>query len=1463
MDKTKKKNNRLYFFFSLVCTLLLSACGVKNYHGFFGEDARFANYTLLGTDGDGSTGLAYYADDTNPNEIAVAIGSCVEDEIEVTTYKGRPVTSVFPAGFQNCDTIKTITLPETITSFGTDAFAGSALQYITIPNGLSVISSGAFRNCKDLVVVEFDKVNNSVTTINDYAFANDYSLSTFAFHNLPHLKTIGSEAFLYCLELRSVIFPKGFTTLHSYAFQDCKGLTTIYFPASTAYVATNAFRGVGESAKIYFSEEEPGSISSSSASTSSSRTPVSLADNFNFSYGNYYIPVMYGVGDLIISGPFHFSRPENGRYPLEEYTGTGDGTWRDENRAEYTEIIAEDEVILYNYEDDGRTSLDIPSTIVWGETLKVVGIQNNVFKDKTTFSSVTFHENLRFIDAFAFQGCTSLDKIDLQGAIDLKHIQAGAFYNTMPTKKVYDAEHKNEIHIPATVENIGPGAFGSCDGLFKLHFDGASNTYEETFYSPGGTDSFELPYEPTSVSSVTVDGPTKTYAVNDKTIQISGGNVRLGAVIKAKYETNSTNATQRFVGHLDGDNLASEFVLYGIAERIESITVGGVAQVLDTDYTVENIEIEEETKTKITFTTPPVKDGQIVVSYRLRSRLKKIDEYAFYGCADGFSGSKFNSYNYHLRQCVDPFPSVTFPASLTEIGANAFNKAEFIGEAVIKSSSLSIGSSAFQEHKCLSSIIFPTNMTNLVLNNKSFASGLSIEECSTGSLQKKLISVTLPAATTVKGDDVFWGHSMLSIYCIGNTPTIQNKANNWNRIGSQIPARFGDFKTAQTTIDKAPTYKVSSANDIVTLPDKDHPVFDFVKEIGNTYATLTNYHYYGARIMDRAGNTAIVPGKSLTTYDTSTFNTNYKNVNYSSQYAVMLSNGHFRAEVPAQVKINGSFIDVKKIGQSALAMQINETSMRPNTKSRTGTNFSDLSECKYWIEDSNFWTTREITLPNSIEEIGAASLAFTPFAVIKTYDTANSKLSDDKLSMIWDSAKAISENGYFPSSLTTLGRMACSFSSLTNAKLPNGLTSFNGITNSSGPDDNSWYTFPFIGCFDLEEISLYDAGAAAPVFTSNGSIISYEKNGQMIEGAEGITEMTIPWGTTSITKGALRGGRRISILEFPYTVTNVAPYLMDTIGSAVDSWGWSGTSRLNTVSFKSAAEYGKDDTEKEAHATPSCTVIGESAFWGCTSLANIELPIGLTTIGPKAFRNCSGITNITIDSGTSASSPYTANPVTSLGKDVDLTKLPSLNFIDYEAFAGSSVASLTTSSNIQSLGIDTFRDCKQLAAVTFDGALTTIGNTCFYGCSLLANVTFNGTGVSFGSNCFYNCDALTNIDIPNDSTINSLAFNNCNGLDNGRVLVGTGVSFTGTKGDSAFKDCDAGTKIFLMEDYATYITRKNAGKYPEGWNVRSWNNDSGDALDFYCYSATQPQNPVQGFHYWEDEDHDGVPHIWL
>ncbi|MBQ3990570.1 MAG: leucine-rich repeat protein, partial [Bacteroidales bacterium] len=478
MNKTKSK---LYFFFSLIGTLLLSACGVRNHHGFVGEDARFANYTFLGTDGDGSAGLAYYADETNPNQIAVSIGTCTATDIVVTTYDNKPVTSVFPSGFQNCDTIQTITLPDSVTTFGTDAFAGSSLQSITIPKNLEVIASGSFRNCKSLDTVRFKK-DNQLNTINDYAFANCYTLATFPFHEIENLRTIGKEAFLYCIELTSIVFPDHFTTLESYAFQDCKSLTTIYFPASTTYVAANAFRGVGHSARIYFSQSEPGSESSSSSgSASSSITPMSLAEDFNFSYGNYYIPVAYGVGQMKFDDDypyFQFITPDTGDYPLYECTtGGSESNWKSTATIEYTEHIAKNEVLIMNYTGVGIANITIPSTILNG-AFKVVGIMSEVFKARADIKKVTFHENLRFIDFGAFRDCTKLTDIELSDAVDLKYIQSRAFFNTIPSSGGDNASLYS-IHIPSNVENIAADAFRSCDGLFRLYFDGATNEYEE------------------------------------------------------------------------------------------------------------------------------------------------------------------------------------------------------------------------------------------------------------------------------------------------------------------------------------------------------------------------------------------------------------------------------------------------------------------------------------------------------------------------------------------------------------------------------------------------------------------------------------------------------------------------------------------------------------------------------------------------------------------------------------------------------------------------------------------------------------------------------------------------------------------------------------------------------------------------------------------------------------------------
>lgn len=1511
MNNAKQKN-RLYFFFSLIFTLLITACGVRNYKGFVEEDARFANYTFLDY---GSDGLAYYVDEANPSDIAVGIGTCTDENIAVTKYTetvdGTPVdhnvTSVFPSGFQNCNTIKKITLPDTITTFGTDAFAGSSLETITIPKNLTAISSGAFRNCKSLESVKF-KNGNLLNAINDYAFANCFNLVTFPFHEITNLTTIGKEAFLYCLGLTNVVFPDHFAILESYAFQDCKNLTTIYFPASIAYVASNAFRGVGESARIYFSENEPGSgNSSSSGSASSSITPVSLAEDFNFSYGDYYIPVRFGVGAMKFVGDFQFITPDGGFYPLVECTADQDvSKWKATGTVEIYEPIAENEVLLMGYTGEGNNiSLDIPSTILGG-AYKVVGIMNEVFLNKTNIISVTFHENLRFIDYGAFSGCTALKTIDLSGAVDLEQIRSRAFYNTM-TSSGGTIDKLYSIHIPSSVQKICSDAFRSCDGLFRLFFDGATSEYEESFLCPAtGSFSFELAYQPLSISSVTFDGPAVSYTRNGNRITIAGR--KLG-VAKVKYTTNSTT-TQTFTGYEDDNNtLVSEFVLSG---KTDAGSIGSVI--------VDNTSLEPSAysitdygqKSKITFVTAPSDGAEIVVVYRAQSKLTTIEDYAFYECSKGFGSKAF--YGLELRKTDNPFSNVYFPASLTNIGQYAFSSGQFIGGVIFKSVSLVINEYAFGEQKSLSSITFPSSMTGLDLYSKCFASGLGYDECAAAEYYKKLISVTLPTNTTVHGNDIFYGHFYVAIYCIGRVPLGgETSFKQWNRIyDNALLEKFGAFgqKEDKSEMDTAPFYTVTSADDIITLPSKDHPIFDFVKE-QNGSVTLANYHFYGGRIKDQDGDTAIIMGSDLTSNSTDDLNNDDTGDRYyNSEYAVLQSDGHFRLVVPYKVSFGEDELDVTKIGKAALALQINKSKKHPRGDSPTeGSNAPDADSTKYWWPEENLWTTKEIILPNSITIIDDIAMAFVPFTTINSYSNTALTLSGDGSSKIWNNnANGLAGEGKFPSSLTEIRKKALVFSAITCAKLPSCLQVFGNVT-SSGPNmDKAFNYFPFMGCFELTTLEIYSVdGVDNPVFSGPAGmgIISHAQSGKMIEGAGGKTSISIPWGTTQMVAGALRGGRKIQSVLFPYTLGAISTSFLDTIGNARDKTGRSGKGDLTKVEFGGFSQYpgAEDDNPTDV---PLCTSIDRSAFYGCSTLEEMQFPCGLTQLGQWAFRYCTSLSKISFDLGDTLGD-------TNKSGHLDFTKTPALSSFGQECFQqcvgikevttnsamiqigssgvftgctgletlnlNSATKSLSNScfsscSNLTSVSFNTstgntlgqscFSGCKKLTSITFNGTKNTIGVSCFSGCTKLETITFSVTQntTTLQNNAFENCSSLKILNIPSGVTVKNQVFKKCTGLSatGGYVFVDNNVDFDGQDVNSAFIDCNAGTKIFLMDNETTYSA--STDRYPSGWNCWSYSNGSGSTLPFYCYSSTQPSGPsTGGWGYWH-YDANNVPTPW-
>jgi hypothetical protein len=106
-----------------------------------------------------------------------------------------------------------------------------------------------------------------------------------------------------------------------------------------------------------------------------------------------------------------------------------------------------------------------------------------------------------------------------------------------------------------------------------------------------------------------------------------------------------------------------------------------------------------------------------------------------------------------------------------------------------------------------------------------------------------------------------------------------------------------------------------------------------------------------------------------------------------------------------------------------------------------------------------------------------------------------------------------------------------------------------------------------------------------------------------------------------------------------------------------------------------------EEDERRARITtvffvdPELKTIPPFAFAGCTKLASIVLPAGLTTIGESAFRNCSALSSIVLPAG------------------------------------------------LTMIGVSAFAYCRSLASVSLPEGLVTIGDLAFFACPKLTSIS--------------------------------------------------------------------------------------------------------------------------------------------
>ena len=117
--------------------------------------------------------------------------------------------------FAECGSLMMINIPETVFSIGSYALAGTEIKNITIPDSVSTIGRGIFKNCKKLTSVQ---LNKSMNEISDEMFQECSNLNKIT---LPKsIKRIGRKAFMGCVALREFVIPDHVEMIEGDAFLD-------------------------------------------------------------------------------------------------------------------------------------------------------------------------------------------------------------------------------------------------------------------------------------------------------------------------------------------------------------------------------------------------------------------------------------------------------------------------------------------------------------------------------------------------------------------------------------------------------------------------------------------------------------------------------------------------------------------------------------------------------------------------------------------------------------------------------------------------------------------------------------------------------------------------------------------------------------------------------------------------------------------------------------------------------------------------------------------------------------------------------------------------------------------------------------------------------------------------------------------------------------------------------------------